>query len=61
VIIASADGRLRFIDLITGKETWKYEVGSPVSSTPAVTSNLIVVCAEDGRIYGFGIAKKIIP
>jgi outer membrane protein assembly factor BamB len=54
VVVASADGRLRFIDITTGTERWKYEVGSPISGTPAVTSNIIVVAAEDGRVYAFG-------
>jgi outer membrane protein assembly factor BamB len=54
VIIASADGRLRFLDISTGNEAWKYEIGSPISGTPAVTSKMIVVGAGDGKVYAFG-------
>ncbi|MEI6901441.1 MAG: PQQ-binding-like beta-propeller repeat protein, partial [Bacteroidota bacterium] len=54
VIMASGDGRLRILDLATGKEIWTYEIGTPVYSTPAVTSKMIVVGGEDGRVYTFG-------
>jgi outer membrane protein assembly factor BamB len=46
---------LRFIDIAKGTETWKYEVGSPISGTPAVTSKMIVIGAEDGKVYSFGV------
>ena len=54
VVAASADGRLRFLNIATGTETWKYEVGSAISGTPAVTSRMIVIGAEDGKVYAFG-------
>jgi outer membrane protein assembly factor BamB len=54
VIIASSDGRLRFLDITKGTETWKYEVGSAIIGTPAVTSKMIVVGAGDGKVYAFG-------
>ena len=55
--MASADGRLRFLDIATGNETWKYEVGSAISGTPAVNGKMIVVGAEDGKVYSFGTVK----
>jgi outer membrane protein assembly factor BamB len=53
-VVASADGRLRFIDIAKGTETWKYEIGSAISGTPAVTSQMVVVAAEDGKVYMLG-------
>ena len=54
VIVASSDGRLRILDLVTGDMIWSYEIGSPIAGTPAVTNAGIVVGAEDGTIYMFG-------
>jgi outer membrane protein assembly factor BamB len=38
----------------TGKEKWNYEIGCRITSTPAVTSKLVVIGGEDGRVYAFG-------
>lgn len=54
VIIPSFDGRVYILNLSSGQEIWSYEIGSPISSTPAVTGNLIIIGAEDGRVYAFG-------
>ena len=54
VVVASGDGRIRMLELATGALVWSYEIGSPVNSTPAVTTAGIVVGAEDGIIYMFG-------
>ncbi len=52
-IVTSTDGRIYFVDLNTGKKIWSYEIGSAISSTPAVIDNMIIVGAEDGRVYAF--------
>jgi outer membrane protein assembly factor BamB len=54
VVFASGDGRLHILETETGKEKWSYEIGCRISSTPAVTSKLIVIGGEDGRVYAFG-------
>jgi outer membrane protein assembly factor BamB len=43
------------IDLKTGKEVWKYEIGKPIVSSPAVTQKMVVVGAMDGSVYAFGV------
>jgi outer membrane protein assembly factor BamB len=48
------DGILYIHDLESGKELWKYELGSAILGNPAVISGKIVVGAGDGRIYIFG-------
>jgi outer membrane protein assembly factor BamB len=54
VIAASGDGRLYILDITTGREIWNYEIGCAIFSTPAVISNMIVVGAQDGKVYVFG-------
>jgi outer membrane protein assembly factor BamB len=54
VIAGSSDGRLYIVDLKNGKQTWSYEIGAAIISCPAVAGGLIVIGAEDGRIYAFG-------
>jgi outer membrane protein assembly factor BamB len=43
------------IDLNKGENIWSYEIGKPISATPAVVKNLVVVGSEDGNVYAFGI------
>ena len=54
VVFGSGDGRIYMVNMDDGKKIWSYEIGSPISSTPAVVKNMIVIAAEDGRIYAFG-------
>jgi outer membrane protein assembly factor BamB len=42
------------LDLAKGAKIWEYEVGSPVSSSPAIAGGRVVVGAQDGRVYCFG-------
>jgi outer membrane protein assembly factor BamB len=42
------------VNLKNGEEIWSYEIGAPIISCPAVAGGLIVIGAEDGRIYAFG-------
>jgi len=47
-------GDLFILDIATGKILWKYELGSPGVSNPAVINGKIIVGAGDGAIYCFG-------
>jgi outer membrane protein assembly factor BamB len=38
-----------------GKEISSYEVGEPISSTPAVVNERILVSCEDGNVYAFKV------
>jgi outer membrane protein assembly factor BamB len=53
-VFSSADGRVYIVKLADGSRVWSYEIGTPLSATPAVAANLIVVAADDGRVYAFG-------
>jgi outer membrane protein assembly factor BamB len=54
VVIPSGDGRVYMLDFKNGSKQWSYDVGSAIYSTPAVVKGMIVVGAQDGRIYAFG-------
>jgi outer membrane protein assembly factor BamB len=54
VFIGSNDGRLYVLDLAKGTKVWEYEIGSPVSASPAIAAGRVVVGAQDGRVYCFG-------
>ena len=56
-VFGSIDGRLYILDLENGKEMWSYEVGAAILSCPAVVDGMIVIGAEDGRVYAFGENK----
>tara|TARA_B100000963_G_C22218143_1_gene490390 strand:- start:336 stop:500 length:165 start_codon:yes stop_codon:yes gene_type:complete len=52
------DGKLYILTLKDGKEVTSYEVGEPISSTPAVLDGRILVSCEDGNIYSFISEKR---
>jgi outer membrane protein assembly factor BamB len=53
VVFGSMDGKLYILSLKDGKEVASYEVGEPISSTPAVLNERILVSCEDGNVYSF--------
>ena len=42
------------INLSDGKELWSYEIGSSITSSPAVAAGKVVIGSDDGYIYAFG-------
>ena len=44
------DGVLRALDLVTGDELWAAELGVPMSSSPAVAGQLLIVASYDGSV-----------
>ena len=46
-----------FVKSIDGKEKWSYEIGAAILGCPAVVDGMIVIGAEDGRVYAFGEGK----
>jgi outer membrane protein assembly factor BamB len=47
------DGKLYILSLKDGKEITSYEIGEPISSTPAIINGRILVGCEDGSVYSF--------
>ena len=42
------------IRLSDGGKVWSYEIGRPVTSSPAVAKGMVVVGCDDGYLYAFG-------
>ena len=57
LLVANMRGDLFILDVINGKKLWGYEIGTPVSATPAVLKDRFIVAATDGTIYCFGTKK----
>lgn len=47
------DGRLYAVNVTTGLEAWRFDLGVPVRSSPAIAGNMLFVTAEDGSLYAF--------
>lgn len=53
VFVGSLDGNVYALDLLTGAELWRFELGVPVASSPAISGNMVYVAAEDAHLYAF--------
>ena len=53
IYVGADDGNLRALNIEDGEALWKYDLGSPVASSPAVSGNAVFVAALDGNVYGF--------
>lgn len=56
VWIGSLDGNLYAIDLDTGAERFRFPLGTPIASSPAISGNMLFVAAEDEHLYAFAVA-----
>jgi outer membrane protein assembly factor BamB len=54
VFAGSNDGNVYALDVATGKEVWRFTTGGPVTASPAVAQNRLVIGGEDGKLYCFG-------
>ncbi|PJB70089.1 MAG: Pyrrolo-quinoline quinone, partial [Armatimonadetes bacterium CG_4_9_14_3_um_filter_58_7] len=48
------DGRLYILRLTDGRQLWSYEIGKPITGSPAVANGRVTVGAGDGVVYAFG-------
>jgi len=54
VFIGSNDGLLYELDLVSGKKTWDFTAGAPLSASPAASQGFLVIGSQDGTLYCFG-------
>jgi len=47
------DARLYAVDATDGTELWNFELGAQIKASPALSRGTLVVCGEDGVVYGF--------
>ena len=50
VVAASADGHIYSFDRLNGNQRWRYQVGEPVTLTPAVANNVVFAITSSGRV-----------
>lgn len=53
VVVASTAGFIHLLDLNSGDELWRYEVGADIVASPAVADGYVVIGSEDGNLYAF--------
>jgi outer membrane protein assembly factor BamB len=47
------DGRLYAINKSDGTEAWNFDLGAQIKASPAVSRGVLVICGDDGVVYGF--------
>lgn len=50
VWLPGQDGWLRALDLATGRQLWATELGVPMSSSPAIAGEVLIVASYDGSV-----------
>ena len=53
VYVASDNGIVHVLDIVTGQSMWQYAIGVPIKSSVALSGNMLYVTAFDGNIYAF--------
>jgi outer membrane protein assembly factor BamB len=54
ILIATMKGDIKIIQLRDGKQLMSYELGTPVTGSPAVIDQKIIIGADDGKVYCLG-------
>ena len=53
LVFGCDDGYIYALDLDKGSELWRYEIGAPVRSSPAIAGDYVLFGADDGLLYAF--------
>ena len=54
VFFGSMKGVIHGLSLATGKEEWRFETGSAIVASPAVSDRRLVIGDDNGVLYCFG-------
>jgi outer membrane protein assembly factor BamB len=52
--LASTDGRIYGLNLLSGEKEWEYEAGGGFTGSPAVAEGRLLIASDDGHLYCFG-------
>ncbi|GAB4307139.1 MAG: PQQ-binding-like beta-propeller repeat protein [Promethearchaeota archaeon] len=52
-IVGDYGGFVYSVDLLDGRQLWSYPTGGKITSSPAISGDLLVVASQDGRVYAF--------
>lgn len=53
IYLVGADGKLTMLDARQGKPLWTYDLGFPVTSSPALSGNTLYIATYSGNVYAF--------
>lgn len=59
--IGGLDARLHALNPADGSEIWNFDLGTQILSSPALSRGILVICGEDGLVYGFKRTGKTAP
>ena len=52
---SSVDGKVRALDVESGKQRWAFYTDAPVRFAPAIADGKVFVCSDDGFLYCLGL------
>jgi outer membrane protein assembly factor BamB len=58
VVVHGMDGVVRVLDRSNGRLRWRFDVGSPVESSPVIANGLDFFGAWNGRIYALDLERR---
>ncbi len=53
VYFGASDGFFYALDVNSGKEKWKFELGAPILTSPAISGDMLYIADFSGNVYAF--------
>jgi outer membrane protein assembly factor BamB len=58
VFVGSDNGTFYVLAASSGEVAWRYHVGAPIKSSPAISGNMIYFAAFDGNVYALAATER---
>ncbi len=58
IYVGSVKGYFYGIDLKTGLEIWKQDAGAPITASPRLLGNMLLIAAQNGRLIATNVSQQ---
>jgi outer membrane protein assembly factor BamB len=55
-VVASGNGKVQAVDLVSGMARWSADLGAPIEATPLIVADAVIVGSTEGRFVSLALA-----